>query len=217
MQFLLQAVDGTDPDAGARRMAVRPAHIALGDEMVASGEKLYGVALLDDAGNMAGSVAVLDLPTRDAVDAYLAREPYVVGNVWTSIGVRQCQRRPAPLPPFRPSTLSPDVRTQTIVTALDHPGAQARRAEVRADHLALSDEMVARSELLYAVAILDDEGAMVGSMMIVDFATPDGLRAWLDREPYVVARVWNSIDIRPCRVGPSQRHLHRSDGPPTVR
>jgi uncharacterized protein len=95
MQFIITAYDGTDKEAFQRRLAVREAHIALGDKMVASGHQLYGVALLDDSGNMIGSVIICDFPSRDDLDAWLAKELYVIGNVWKQIEVKPCRVGPS--------------------------------------------------------------------------------------------------------------------------
>ncbi|MEV4415906.1 YciI family protein [Catellatospora sp. NPDC049609] len=88
MQFLLIAHDGKDEGALARRLAARDAHIALGDQLVASGNMLYGGAVLDEAGQMTGSVLVLDFPSREDVDAWLKIEPYVLGDVWREIDIQ---------------------------------------------------------------------------------------------------------------------------------
>jgi uncharacterized protein len=88
MQYLLIARDGGDDEAINRRMAARSQHIALGDQMVASGNMLYGGALLNDAGQMIGSVLVLDFPSREDLDAWLKIEPYVLGDVWREIDVQ---------------------------------------------------------------------------------------------------------------------------------
>jgi uncharacterized protein YciI len=219
MQYLIMASDGTDAGATERRLAARPEHIALGDEMVESGEKLYGCAILDNAGAMIGSAVVLDVHGRIAVDGYLAREPYVAGGVWKTINVRPCRRRPAPLPRFRPSDLPPDRRQQTLVIGLDGTDSRAleRRLAARPAHMALGDELLERSEMLFGAALLNDGGDMSGSVLIMDFATPEELDAWLEREPYVTGKVWEEIETYPCRVGPSQVRLHNAAGDPIIR
>lgn len=93
MQFLVVGRDGTDPEAPKRRQAVRSQHLALGDEMEADGSRWYGASLRDDDGNMIGSFAVMDFPTRKELDDWLEREPYVVGNVWQSVEVTICAVR----------------------------------------------------------------------------------------------------------------------------
>jgi len=62
MQFLVIGKDGKDEKAMERRIAVRKAHLKLGDEMEASGERWYGCVMLDDNGKMIGSMAVMDFP-----------------------------------------------------------------------------------------------------------------------------------------------------------
>jgi uncharacterized protein YciI len=95
MQYLVIGRDGTDEGAEQRRMAVRSAHIALGDELVASGRMLYGVTLLDAAGQMTGSALVVDFPSRSELDRWLAREPYMTGAVWREIDIQPCAVGPS--------------------------------------------------------------------------------------------------------------------------
>ena len=87
MQFLLLAYDGSDKDAKARRAAVRPAHFAGIKPMVERGELRAAGAILDDAGEMVGSVVFAEFPSRAELDAWLAREPYVSEGVWKQIEV----------------------------------------------------------------------------------------------------------------------------------
>jgi len=95
MQFLLIGKDGKDDKAMERRLAVREAHIKLGDEMEASGERWYGCAILNDEGKMIGSMAVLDFPSKKELQDYLKREPYVTGKVWQTVEISKCNiKRP---------------------------------------------------------------------------------------------------------------------------
>ena len=59
MQFVVMAHDGSDPDAVARRQAVRPTHLDGIRPLVDAGNILAGGAMLDDDGNMRGSVLLL--------------------------------------------------------------------------------------------------------------------------------------------------------------
>jgi uncharacterized protein YciI len=95
MQFIVIGRDGTDSEALARRLAVREAHIKLGDRYRSENKHLLGVALLDDAGKMCGSVLLVDFSSRDELDAWLAEEPYVVGGVWQTIDVHPCKVGPS--------------------------------------------------------------------------------------------------------------------------
>jgi uncharacterized protein YciI len=90
MQFLVIGKDGKDEKAKERRMKVREAHLKLGDEMEASGERWYGCAMLDDDGHMIGSMAVMDFPSEKELNEWLEKEPYVVGKVWETVEVQKC-------------------------------------------------------------------------------------------------------------------------------
>jgi uncharacterized protein YciI len=89
--------------------------------------------------------------------------------------------------------------------------ALARRLAAREQHITLSNSAIKRGEQMVGAAILDDEGTMRGSVMIVDFPTRADLDNWLKAEPYVTGKVWDKIDIYPCRIGPSFIHLFRPD------
>ena len=88
MEFLIMAYDGKDPEAKARRLRVRQAHLDGVQEMKKTGTFINGGAILDDNGEMIGSTLYMDFPTRAALDEWLATDPYVTGGVWVNIEVR---------------------------------------------------------------------------------------------------------------------------------
>ena len=47
--------------------------------------------------------------------------------------------------------------------------------------------------------MLDDEGRMVGSMVLVDFASRAEVVAWLAADPYVTGQVWEHVQVRAFR------------------
>ena len=94
MQFLILAHDAKDEGALKRRMESRTAHIATIDRYKASGNMHIGAAILDDAGNMCGSVIIAEFPSREALDGWLKEEPYVVNKVWGDVKVRACKLGP---------------------------------------------------------------------------------------------------------------------------
>lgn len=81
MQFLVIAPDHTDAEAPQRRQATRQAHL---DYIKARTPDtfLYGAALLNETGQMSGSVFVCQFADARGVQAWLAEEPYVLANVW---------------------------------------------------------------------------------------------------------------------------------------
>lgn len=90
MQFLVIGKDGKDERAMEKRMLMRDAHIKLGDEMEASGERWYGCVMLNDDGKMIGSMAVMDFPSEKELQKWLKVEPYMVGKVWQTVEVYKC-------------------------------------------------------------------------------------------------------------------------------
>lgn len=87
MQWLIIARDGQDEDAPRRRLAARPAHLDHAASLQAEGHLLIGGALTDDDGSMIGTAAVAQFETRAELDAWLATDPYVTGDVWRDIEV----------------------------------------------------------------------------------------------------------------------------------
>jgi len=94
MQFLVTGYDYKDEKALERRLAARDAHLKGVEAAAAVNQHLYGAALLDEAGKMIGSFLVVDYPNRDALDAWLDVEPYVLGRVWERIEVVACKVAP---------------------------------------------------------------------------------------------------------------------------
>ena len=88
MQFLLIAFDGTDADALERRLKVREDHLKNISVLKQRGEFKCGGAILNDDGNMIGSMIVYDYPDRQSLDASLQNELYFTEGVWKSIEIR---------------------------------------------------------------------------------------------------------------------------------
>jgi uncharacterized protein YciI len=87
MQFLVVARDGTDGGAVERRMRVRPTHLEAIAPLVEDGHVLVGGAILNEAGDMIGSMLLVEFPERAAVETWLEADPYVTGGVWKEIEV----------------------------------------------------------------------------------------------------------------------------------
>ncbi|MED4462048.1 YciI family protein [Metabacillus fastidiosus] len=91
MQYIVTAYDGTDEKAIDRRLAAREEHLKSVERRFKEGQHLYGAAILDDEGKMIGSMMVVDYPSREELDNWLKVEPYVTGNVWKKIEIKQCK------------------------------------------------------------------------------------------------------------------------------
>lgn len=91
-----------------------------------------------------------------------------------------------------------------IVNGYDYKdeGALARRMDAREDHMAGIKKMVEYKEVLYAAAMLNDNEDMCGSILIVDFENRTELDKWLDVESYIVNKVWEKVEVIPCKIPP---------------
>ena len=103
MHFTILAHDATDDQAYERRLNARQAHMDFMADNIKRGSMLYGAALLDEHGKMKGSIIVTDFPSREAVDNWLAEEPYVKQKVWGDIQILPCQLGTAFEPLFKKS------------------------------------------------------------------------------------------------------------------
>jgi len=91
---------------------------------------------------------------------------------------------------------------QYLITAYDHTdeGAFERRLQIRPHHLDGARELKAKGNYVVGASILNEEGKMIGSSMILQFEDEEQLDAWKQNEPYITQNIWESIDIKPVRV-----------------
>lgn len=89
------------------------------------------------------------------------------------------------------------------VWATDREGSLQDRLRVREEHrLRLRDPSPHEVIVLAAGPTLDEPGqSMNGSMLVVEAASLDAVRAFVEGDPYVRDGVYASVDIRPWRCG----------------
>ena len=87
---------------------------------------------------------------------------------------------------------------QFMIKTLDGEGKLAKRMEVRPRHLEGMEKL--RSNIICAGGLLDDEGKMKGSVLILDFPSRAELDAYLAAEPYVVEHVWEKVEVETMNV-----------------
>jgi uncharacterized protein YciI len=88
MQFLVIAYDKNDDQALQRRMAVREQHLEAARRSIEAGTMLIGGAILNDAGEMVGSMTVVSFPDRAGLDAWLHSVPYMRHGIWDRVEVK---------------------------------------------------------------------------------------------------------------------------------
>ena len=74
------------PGALERRMSVRETHLAYIRDN--GGMVRLAGPLLDDAGDMAGSMFIIEAPDRAAVEAFSAADPYRQAGVFARVEIR---------------------------------------------------------------------------------------------------------------------------------
>lgn len=91
---------------------------------------------------------------------------------------------------------------QYLITAYDHTdeGAFERRMNIRPHHLDGARQLKANGNYVLGGAMINDEGKMIGSTMILQFNDEEELKVWQQNEPYITQNIWQSVDIKPFRV-----------------
>lgn len=85
MNFALICRDG--PNATESRLAARTEHLENIHRMKAQGSIIDGGAMLDENGQMIGSIVLCSFPDRATLGVYLSNEVYVRLGVWQDIEI----------------------------------------------------------------------------------------------------------------------------------
>ncbi|MBR0381259.1 MAG: hypothetical protein IJH71_02330 [Eubacterium sp.] len=87
---------------------------------------------------------------------------------------------------------------QFIITAYDGPDMLDKRMAVRPRHLENMGKV--KGKVICAGGLLDDEGKMKGSVLIMDFEDRASLDEYLDSEPYIREKVWEKVEVESMNV-----------------
>ena len=87
MLFIAIARDGTDDLAPSRRSAVRAKHLEGIAPLVEAGTVQLGGAMLSEAGEMIGSVMLIEAANLESVRSMLKRDVYTTAGVWQSLEI----------------------------------------------------------------------------------------------------------------------------------
>ena len=87
---------------------------------------------------------------------------------------------------------------QYLITAYDGENKLEERMRVRPQHL----ENMARidGKVVCAGGLLDEDGKMKGSVLIMDFDSKEKLDAYLAGEPYITEDVWEKVTVERMNV-----------------
>jgi uncharacterized protein len=92
MQFVILARDAPGEETLQRRMSARTEHMKGVRDLKQGGRIIDGGALLDEEGNMCGSLILCDFPDRAALDGYLDSEIFQREGIWRKIEVLPFRR-----------------------------------------------------------------------------------------------------------------------------
>ena len=80
-----------------------------------------------------------------------------------------------------------------VITAIDKPNSRELRAANRQAHLDYAD---ASGVVFLGGPFLDADGAMTGSLIILDLPDMAAAEAWAAADPYAKAGLFESVTIR---------------------
>ena len=90
MEFVVIGYDAKDNIALERRLATRTAHLENAKKLFIEKKLLFASALLDENGNMDGSIMFADFPSKENLEEnWLKNEPYITGNVWENVIIKR--------------------------------------------------------------------------------------------------------------------------------
>ena len=87
---------------------------------------------------------------------------------------------------------------QFLIKAYDGPNMLEKRMEVRPRHLEGMSRL--NEHIICAGGLLDEEGKMKGSALIMNFDSRAELDTYLAAEPYVIEKLWQKIEVEPMNV-----------------
>ena len=87
---------------------------------------------------------------------------------------------------------------QFLVKAYDGEGMLEKRMEVRPRHL--EGMKALGKQIICAGGLLDEEGKMKGSALVMEYESRAALEEYLKNEPYVVEGVWQKVEVETMNV-----------------
>ena len=94
---------------------------------------------------------------------------------------------------------------QFVVKAYDGEGMLEKRMEVRPRHLEGMKRLL--DHIICAGGLLDEEGKMKGSFMVMEYESRKDLDDYLENEPYMLEHVWEKVEIEPINVVIANKEL----------
>ena len=87
---------------------------------------------------------------------------------------------------------------QFIIRAYDGKDMLEKRMTVRPRHL--ENMMRLGKRVICAGGLLDEDGKMKGSVIVLDCDSREQIDAYLTSEPYIAERVWETVEVERMNV-----------------
>jgi uncharacterized protein len=87
-QYVIIAYDGIDTEASERRNKTRPFHLAGAKMLKEKNQLITGGAILNEKGQMTGSVMIVQFEQEKEFQEWYKNEPYIKEGVWQKIEVK---------------------------------------------------------------------------------------------------------------------------------
>ena len=99
-----------------------------------------------------------------------------------------------------------------VVLAWDRPDMSDLRRETKPRHKRHLDFASPELRVLQSGPLLSEQGNEHGSLVVVEADQESTVRAFVDRDPYVAAGLFASVDIHPWRWSRGNPYLLDADG-----
>lgn len=87
---------------------------------------------------------------------------------------------------------------QFLIMAYDGKDMLEKRMEVRPRHL--ENILKVKDRIITAGGLLDEEGKMKGSAIILEAEDRKQVDEYLASEPYIIEKVWEKVEVTPMNV-----------------
>lgn len=91
---------------------------------------------------------------------------------------------------------------QFLITGNDHTDADAlnRRLAIRPKHIERMREEKVKGHFIFGGSRLNNDGKMIGSILVIDLPDMDAAQNWIKADPYIKDGVWETHEVVPFKV-----------------
>ena len=87
---------------------------------------------------------------------------------------------------------------QFVITAHDGEGMYEKRMSIRSQHLENMERI--KEHVVCAGGLVDEDGLLAGSVLVLEYDSRDQLDEYLANEPYIREQVWADVQVEQMNV-----------------